>query len=280
MNDRKTHVIKYAHQLFVEKGFQATSIQDILDHSGISKGTFYNYFSSKNELLMAVFTMLYTNMEQKRNEILIGQDAANIDIFSKQIELQIKINRTNKLLLLFEEVIVSHDEELKQFIKRGHLRMLDWLYNRFVEIFGDNKKPYLYDCAIMFIGILHQNLKYYEMIYGPYEDLRPVVAYSVNRIANIVEEVSEKDEILLQYEDLRDFMPSTKNDNHDEIIRCITSLKKKAANDIKSNELLEFIEEELSHNKQPRKYVLESALTSLKGLDIDVSELVALIQKS
>ena len=55
MNDRKQHVIKMAHQLFIEKGFQATSIQDILDYSGISKGTFYNYFSSKSELLIAIF---------------------------------------------------------------------------------------------------------------------------------------------------------------------------------------------------------------------------------
>ena len=56
MNDRKQHVINKAHQLFIDKGFQATSIQDILDYSGISKGTFYNYFSSKNELLIAIFT--------------------------------------------------------------------------------------------------------------------------------------------------------------------------------------------------------------------------------
>ena len=42
MNDRKLHVVNMAHQLFIEKGFQATSIQDILDYSGISKGTFYN----------------------------------------------------------------------------------------------------------------------------------------------------------------------------------------------------------------------------------------------
>ncbi|MGA9287974.1 MAG: helix-turn-helix domain-containing protein, partial [Anaerobacillus sp.] len=63
MNDRKQHVIKMAHQLFIDRGFQATSIQDILDYSGISKGTFYNYFSSKNELLIALFKALYGSME-------------------------------------------------------------------------------------------------------------------------------------------------------------------------------------------------------------------------
>lgn len=48
MNKRKKHVMDKAHELFIENGFQHTSIQDILAASNISKGTFYNYFSSKN----------------------------------------------------------------------------------------------------------------------------------------------------------------------------------------------------------------------------------------
>src|SRR5690606_34032782 len=104
MNDRKQHVVKMAHQLLIDKGFQATSIQDILDYSGISKGTFYNYFSSKNELLIALFKTIYKKLEQDRNELLIGKDPTNIEIFIKQIELQMNTNRTNKLISLFEEV--------------------------------------------------------------------------------------------------------------------------------------------------------------------------------
>ena len=64
MKDRKLHVIKMSHQLFIEKGFLATSIQDILNYSGISKGTFYNYFSSKNELLMELFKSIYIKLEK------------------------------------------------------------------------------------------------------------------------------------------------------------------------------------------------------------------------
>ena len=46
MIDRKQHVVNRADQLFIHKGVQSTSVQDILEHSGISKGTFNNYFSS------------------------------------------------------------------------------------------------------------------------------------------------------------------------------------------------------------------------------------------
>lgn len=122
MNDRKQHVINVAHQLFIEKGFQATSIQEILEYSGISKGTFYNYFSSKNELLLAIFHSLHEKLEMERNKLLIGQDPSDIEIFIKQIELQMKLNKQNKLFALFEEVFVSNDSEFKDFFKAGTIK--------------------------------------------------------------------------------------------------------------------------------------------------------------
>ena len=46
MNVRKQDVVNMAHQLFINNGVQSTSVQDIFEYSGISKGTFYHYFSS------------------------------------------------------------------------------------------------------------------------------------------------------------------------------------------------------------------------------------------
>ncbi len=37
MNNRRQNVIDTAHKLFIDKGYQATSIQDILEEGGISK---------------------------------------------------------------------------------------------------------------------------------------------------------------------------------------------------------------------------------------------------
>jgi len=59
MNKRKKIVVDHARALFLEKGIQMTSIQDIIERSGISKGTFYNYFSSKNECVTAILQQAY-----------------------------------------------------------------------------------------------------------------------------------------------------------------------------------------------------------------------------
>ena len=273
MNERKRHVLNKAHQLFIDKGFQATSIQDILDYSGISKGTFYNYFSSKNELLIAIFKNIFKKVEQGRNELLIGHDPSNIDVFIKQIELQLTTNRVNKLISLFEEVYFSNDEDLKQFIKRGHFMYLHWLYGRFLDLFGENKKPYLLDCAIMFSGILQYNLKYYSLAYESDFNMSQIVRYSVRRIMKIVEEVTEAEDQLIQPEIIDSWFPNCQNTDkslQQEFYHIVLTLKKsldqkEEQNLTKYTELLDFIQDELLNSKNPRQFLIESALLSLKA---------------
>ena len=51
---RRMELILAAEKLFKEKGFEDTSVSDITDAVGVSHGTFFYYFASKNEVLKAV----------------------------------------------------------------------------------------------------------------------------------------------------------------------------------------------------------------------------------
>ncbi len=51
---RRQEIVAAARQLFLENGYENTSVQDVLTHLGIAKGTLYHYFQSKEELLEAV----------------------------------------------------------------------------------------------------------------------------------------------------------------------------------------------------------------------------------
>lgn len=51
---RKNELLDTAESLFFTKGYDQTTVQDILQAAGIAKGTFYHYFKSKEEMMDAV----------------------------------------------------------------------------------------------------------------------------------------------------------------------------------------------------------------------------------
>lgn len=283
MYNRKQNVIKSAHQLFIEKGVQATSIQDILDYSGISKGTFYNYFSSKNELIIGIYKTIYKELQKNKNDLLIGQDPANIEIFIKQLELQLITNRKNKLITIYEEVMHSNDPVIKKFIQNSRLSSLRWYYNRFIDIFGEEKKPYLLDCAIMFQGMLQHNLQYNRMAHETGEKISQVARYSVRRLIGMVDEVSNTGDQLLDPELMEQWLPTclrTDGGFKDQLLYITGTCRKAVTKHLvteeeqeKYIELVEFIKEELLHSSSPRKYIIESTLTSLKAYSFWEKEL-------
>lgn len=64
----KDNIIKSSWSLFHEKGFEDTTIEDILERAGISKGSFYYYFDRKDALLDTLSTILdkeYEKLEKK-----------------------------------------------------------------------------------------------------------------------------------------------------------------------------------------------------------------------
>ncbi|MFY0759230.1 TetR/AcrR family transcriptional regulator [Metabacillus dongyingensis] len=66
----KEKIIQQSIQLFGEKGFKETSIQDIVDSLSVTKGTFYYYYKSKTELLMAIHLKYIDDLLRKQEEII------------------------------------------------------------------------------------------------------------------------------------------------------------------------------------------------------------------
>ena len=68
--ERKNEILDVAEQLFIEKGFDNASTNDIINKIGIARGTLYHHFKSKEEILDAI-------VERMRRE-KISQAAAII----------------------------------------------------------------------------------------------------------------------------------------------------------------------------------------------------------
>ncbi len=71
----KAKLIKKAKDYFSKYGFTKTSVKELTDAAGISKGSFYNFFDSKEELFLEVME----EQEKFRNQIMAEILEKNLD---------------------------------------------------------------------------------------------------------------------------------------------------------------------------------------------------------
>lgn len=63
----KEQIFLQAIQLFKEKGYEAVTVQEIVSVCGIAKGTFFNYFSRKNDILLYLGTSQLEKLTKQLN---------------------------------------------------------------------------------------------------------------------------------------------------------------------------------------------------------------------
>ena len=99
-----------AWKLFLTNGYEATSINNIIDAAGISKGAMYHYFKSKEEILDAVLRHKIEE-ELKMMETVVGDPA---------------LPATDKLIWLLLRRNNEDSKQTEEMIRREHDSLLDY----------------------------------------------------------------------------------------------------------------------------------------------------------
>lgn len=73
-NKRKQELLKIAYNMFLSKGYDNTSIDDIINVAQIAKGTYYYYFESKEATLEEVINMMINE------EVAVAKEILNLPI--------------------------------------------------------------------------------------------------------------------------------------------------------------------------------------------------------
>lgn len=101
-------ILEVSARLFLEKGFDRISVQDIANQAKISKGAIYHHFSSKEEIINAVMNMQAKDIEHKLKTWLIEAG----DVSAKE-----------RLVYALKKNIAEHEnysfEEIKAFAKNS-----------------------------------------------------------------------------------------------------------------------------------------------------------------
>jgi AcrR family transcriptional regulator len=67
---RRAELLDTAERLFFERGYEPTSVNDIIVAAGVSKGAFYHYFPSKEAVLEAVADRMAVQSIARASEVL------------------------------------------------------------------------------------------------------------------------------------------------------------------------------------------------------------------
>src|SRR5512146_1074772 len=86
--NKEEKIFTEAVRIFKEKGYHATSVQDIADAVHLQKGSLYHYISSKEELLFKIFERGTGALTQRLKEI-IASDLSPSDKLRAAIQAHI-----------------------------------------------------------------------------------------------------------------------------------------------------------------------------------------------
>jgi AcrR family transcriptional regulator len=70
MNPVARHIARSAAKLFAEKGYDATSVREIVEAAGVAKPTLYYYFRSKEGLAQALLSVPLSNLASTLRQIV------------------------------------------------------------------------------------------------------------------------------------------------------------------------------------------------------------------
>lgn len=72
-SNKYEEIIKAAIKLFEQKGYHATSVQDIADEVGLQKGSLYHYISSKEDLLLQIAHRSISDFNTRMERIIASE---------------------------------------------------------------------------------------------------------------------------------------------------------------------------------------------------------------
>lgn len=264
MTEKKRVIIRNALQLFIEQGVENTSLQDILETASISKGTFYNYFSSKDECIVESIDLIHTRIRKELDQKLIGQSRQDKAILKEQFVLYLKLNHDYQLYDLFRVIRKGQNKELREITIQKEIADTHWMAERVVEVFGKEFQSYSREAIILHHGMVQMIARSLEVNKKPL-DFERIISVTMRYLEMILMEMLETKQVIFELEDETD---SSKRALLAEVNAALESAKGD------DKQLLEGIAEELQRD-QLRLPITQALVQSLSGSWEGIKERVA-----
>lgn len=261
MTERKVKIIEKAVDLFAENGYAATSVQDITNACGISKGAFYLSFKTKDDLLLEIFKHFSNKLSERMTLTTMKsiEPNARLELFY-QIYFEEIAQYSNFILMYIREQTKSLNEEMIHILNDFKKNNYEQQSTILTAIYGDHIREHLPDLHVVINGILSG---YMEIIVFNKDTLdfpklaRHLVSITNSIIENLTDPFLKEEQILGFSVSLNDIDVTKEH-----VLTAIGKLTEQSLDESTSLSL-EIIQEELERD-QVRKPLLIGMLSNLK----------------
>ncbi len=138
LDARRTEIMEAAVKCFMEKGFHNTTMQDIYDATKLSPGAVYNYFSSKEDIVISTLNEFRDWSISSITPLLLENQEESL---IKYIEFWISYAKQNVSPERFSITLAYYSEAArKNNIREAVLKSQDVSHEKIIEIVKNNQR--------------------------------------------------------------------------------------------------------------------------------------------
>ena len=171
-SQKRKKIIDKVWELFAKNGYEETKVEDITKDLGISKGSFYTYFATKEELLYEVLGKIKKEVIEKLENINVDQTPEKVleDYVKAKMNYAVKILNNMKLRAVEKYLI---DPKLRILFQELQEKSTDFIKINIVEKFNSkNGNKYNADVISEFILISIEEFLYDEFVLKNLEKMK------------------------------------------------------------------------------------------------------------
>ncbi len=157
-HERKNELLNTAQELFFTQGYEQITIETIIQKVGVSKGTFYYYFKSKEDLLDKLVKKMADKIQIEIKKIVEKKDLDAISKLEKAYSVAGNIKLENiQLIKLMLKILYEKDNLILRYkVYKSNVELVVPEFAKIIEQ-GVKEKlfntPYPYEAARLFFEL-------------------------------------------------------------------------------------------------------------------------------
>ncbi|MEK5240133.1 TetR/AcrR family transcriptional regulator [Paenibacillus sp. FSL L8-0470] len=159
--NKKEQIIKTAMQLFAVKGSSSTSMQEIAELCGISKGSLYLVFKSKEELERSIYIYCFRMIRDPLQREELESRRSPREKLRNQVE--ILLNHVYELREFLQRQIQEFAGkgvmEVPEWLRKSNAPLLTWFQNKLETLYGPDILAYTGDLSLLGSGMIHSYIR-------------------------------------------------------------------------------------------------------------------------